>query len=200
MVLDIGSNDATTLKAYGTAGLKRVGIDPTGNKFKQYYTDGIQLIPDFFSAKAFRELQTPKAKIVTSIAMFYDLEDPGLFVREIGEILREDGVWHFEQSYMPSMLRMNSYDTICHEHIEYYSLGPVKRLLESNGMKILDVQMNAINGGSFAVTACLKNSPARPNHTVVDWLSPGGRMDSERPGPTGGLRSMSLNTGRIWCS
>jgi len=170
VVLDIGSNDATTLKAYKTQGLKRIGIDPTGQKFKQYYTDGIELVPDFFSAAAYRKVQKEKAKIVTSIAMFYDLEDPMSFVREIGEILREDGIWHFEQSYMPSMLRMNSYDTICHEHIEYYALGPVKRLLDSAGFKILDVQMNAINGGSFAVTACLKNSPLRADDTVVNWL------------------------------
>jgi hypothetical protein len=171
IVLDIGSNDCTTLKAYKTGGLKRVGIDPTGGKFKQYYTDGIELVPDFFSASAFRTIhKEEKAKIITSIAMFYDLEDPGAFVREIGEILREDGIWHFEQSYMPSMLRMNSYDTICHEHIEFYSLGPVKDLLEKNGLKILDVQMNAINGGSFAVTACLKNSSLKANSTVIDWL------------------------------
>jgi hypothetical protein len=170
VVLDIGSNDGTTLQAYRTTGLKRIGIDPTGEKFKKYYSDGIELVPDFFSASAFHKNQKEKAKIVTSIAMFYDLEDPAVFVRDVKDILREDGIWHFEQSYMPSMLRMNSYDTICHEHIEYYSLGPVKHLVESNGMKILDVQMNAINGGSFAVTACLKNSPLRPNATVIDWL------------------------------
>ncbi len=170
VIVDIGSNDATTLKAYSRAGLKRVGIDPTGKKFKSYYTDGIELIPDFFSANAYRAHVREKAKIITSIAMFYDLEDPGMFVRHIAEILREDGIWHFEQSYMPSMLRMNSYDTICHEHVEYYSLGPIKWLLEANGLKILDVQMNAINGGSFAVTACLATSPLKPNHAVIDWL------------------------------
>jgi len=170
VILDIGSNDGTTLKAYETAGLKRIGIDPTGEKFRHHYADGIALVPDFFSAKVFRKHQTEKAKIITSIAMFYDLEDPASFVREIAEILRDDGIWHFEQSYMPSMLRMNSYDTICHEHIEYYSLAPVKWLLENNGLKIIDVQMNAINGGSFAVTASLKNSSLQPNSAVIDWL------------------------------
>jgi cyclopropane fatty-acyl-phospholipid synthase-like methyltransferase len=170
-VLDIGSNDGTSLKAYSTAGLKRVGIDPTGAKFKQFYTEGIELVPDFFSAKVYRSrVGEKKARVVTSIAMFYDLEDPASFVRDVAEVLAEDGVWHFEQSYMPSMLRMNSYDTICHEHIEYYALGPVKTLLEKNGLKILDVQMNAVNGGSFAVTAALKGSALKPNHTVIDWL------------------------------
>jgi hypothetical protein len=170
VILDIGSNDATTLKAYKTAGLTRIGIDPTGVKFKDYYTDGVQLVPDFFSATAFRQKVQGKAKIVTSIAMFYDLEDPGAFVRQIAEVLADDGVWHFEQSYMPSMLRMHSYDTICHEHIEYYSLAPVKWLLDQNDLKILDVQMNSVNGGSFAVTACHKKSPLKPNDTVIAWL------------------------------
>jgi len=87
VVLDIGSNDATTLKAYETKGLQRVGIDPTGNKFRQYYTDDLELIPDFFSAEIYKAKVKKKAKIITSIAMFYDLEDPGKFVRGIGEIL-----------------------------------------------------------------------------------------------------------------
>jgi len=170
VILDIGSNDGTTLKAYATPGLQRMGIDPIGLKFQPCYTDGLTLVPDFFSANAYWTRQKEKAKIVTSIAMFYDLEDPARFVREIAEILRDDGIWHFEQSYLPSMLRMNSYDTICHEHIEYYALGPIKHLLENNGLKILDVQMNATNGGSFAVTAALQNSPLRPNLAVIDWL------------------------------
>jgi C-methyltransferase C-terminal domain/Putative zinc binding domain/Methyltransferase domain len=170
-VIDIGSNDATSLKAYLTGGLRRIGIDPTGAKFKSYYTDGIELIPDFFSSRVYTErVGSQRAKIVTSIAMFYDLEDPAAFVRDIGSVLAPDGVWHFEQSYMPSMLRMNSYDTICHEHIEYYSLGPVKKLLENNGLKILDVQMNSVNGGSFAVTAALETSSLQPNRTVIDWF------------------------------
>ena len=152
-VLDIGSNDATSLKAYGTPGLKRVGIDPTGAKFHQYYPDDITLIPEFFSAEAFLHTGIRQARIVTSIAMFYDLEDPIGFAQEIERVLAPDGVWHFEQSYMPSMLRMTSYDTVCHEHLEYYSLGVVGHILDAAGMRALDVKMNAVNGGSFAVTS-----------------------------------------------
>ncbi|HSB60476.1 MAG TPA: class I SAM-dependent methyltransferase, partial [Vicinamibacteria bacterium] len=171
LVVDIGSNDATTLKAYDRPGLRRLGIDPTGAKFGEFYTGGIELIPEFFSARAFRAKQgEAKARIVTSIAMFYDLESPLDFIREVAEILSDDGIWHFEQSYMPSMLRMNSYDTICHEHLEYYSLAPVKRLLEACGMRLLDVQMNAVNGGSFAVTAAKAGSPLTSNETVIEWL------------------------------
>lgn len=170
IVLDIGSNDATSLKAYQTEGLVRIGIDPTGSKFKEYYPDDVQLVPDFFSAENFRKASAGKARIVTSIAMFYDLDDPVAFAKDIGSILAPDGVWHFEQSYMPAMLRTVSYDTICHEHLEYYSLAAVKRILESADLKLVDVQMNSVNGGSFAVTAALKDASVKSNTAVIEWL------------------------------
>ena len=171
VILDIGSNDATTLKAYQASGLNRIGIDPTGKKFAAFYPDGIELVPDFFSADAYRTITDKPAKIITSIAMFYDLDDPIKFARDIASVLSNDGVWHFEQSYMPSMLRTNSYDTVCHEHLEYYSLGVVQKILEAADMELVDVMMNAVNGGSFAVTAVRKsNTSLKRNRAVTDWL------------------------------
>lgn len=171
IVVDIGSNDGTTLKAYETQSIQRIGVDPTGEKFKAYYPPEIQLIIDFFpSAKTARVLDSKKAKIVTSISMFYDLEDPKKFAREVASVLEKDGVWHMEQSYMPAMLRQNSYDTICHEHLEYYTLRNIKDILSEAGLKILDVQMNGVNGGSFAVTAAHKSAAYRPNERMIDWL------------------------------
>jgi len=170
LVIDIGSNDATSLKAYSGNHLK-VGIDPTGLKFKEFYNEGIKLIPDFFTAQTFKSLfPNDKAKIITSIAMFYDLENPIAFVKDIEEVLDDEGIWHFEQSYMPSMLRTNSYDTICHEHLEFYSFKVVKNLLEDCGLSVLDVQMNSINGGSFAVTACKQKSPYIRNSAIINWM------------------------------
>ena len=169
-VLDIGSNDSTSLRAYTTPGLARIGIDPTGAKFRQYYPDDVKLVPEFFSARAFRAASSKPAKIVTSIAMFYDLEQPIEFARQIETILAPGGVWHFEQSYMPSMLRMVSYDTVCHEHLEYYSLGVVRRILEAAGMRPVDVKMNSVNGGSFAVTAVRRQDARRGTESVVSWL------------------------------
>ncbi len=171
VVLDIGSNDATTLKSYTAKGIQRIGIDPTGKKFTQYYTDDIKLVPDFFSDVAYYSVEKRPAQIVTSIAMFYDLNAPVEFAKQIESILADNGVWHFEQSYMPSMLRLNSYDTICHEHLEYYSLGVVKKILEQAGLKVVDVVMNAVNGGSFAVTAAkLGNKKIKENLPVINWL------------------------------
>ena len=170
LVIDIGSNDATSLKAYKVNCMK-VGIDPVGKKFQNFYTDSIKLIPDFFSKEVFRKsVGDKKAKIITSIAMFYDLENPVSFVKDIEECLDPNGVWHFEQSYMPSMLRTNSYDTICHEHLEFYSFKVVKEILNDCGMKVIDIEMNAINGGSFAVTACKHSAQIRPNYPVIEWI------------------------------
>lgn len=171
-VLDIGSNDATTLKAYKASQINRIGIDPTGKKFQEYYPKEISLVPDFFSSENYFSASDKQAKIITSIAMFYDLENPIQFAQEIEAVLADDGIWHFEQSYMPSMLRLNSYDTVCHEHLEYYSLNVVRKILDSAGLKLIDVIMNNINGGSFAVTATKKNNKSiRANTPVIEWLS-----------------------------
>jgi len=170
IVVDIGSNDATSLKSY-TSDCLKVGIDPTGKKFKEYYANGIELIPDFFSAEVFSNHHKNKtAKIITSIAMFYDLEDPNQFVKDIAAVLDDQGIWHFEQSYMPSMLRTNAYDTICHEHLEFYSFRVIKNLVENHGLRVLDVEMNSINGGSFAVTVGKKNASYKSNTPVIDWM------------------------------
>lgn len=170
IILDIGSNDATSLKCYPSH-LRRIGIDPTGNKFREYYTDDISLVPDFFTAANFRKIfPEENATIVTSIAMFYDLEDPVQFATDIASVLADNGIWHFEQSYLPSMLRTNSYDTICQEHLEYYSMISVQYILSKAGLRIIDVELNDINGGSFAVTAARKNSSHRANQAVIDWM------------------------------
>ena len=171
VVVDIGSNDCTTLKAF-PPDVKRIGIDPTIKKFSQYYPDDISYVADFFSEDSYRSIEKNKnAKLVMSIACFYDLEDPISFVRDIYSILDDDGLWHFEQAYLPSTLRSLSYDTACHEHIEYYSMLSVQNILEHAGMKIVDVTLNDINGGSFAVTACKDtNKSIKVNHAVINWL------------------------------
>jgi hypothetical protein len=171
VVLDIGSSDATLLKAYQTLGIHRFGMDPSAEKFRAFYDRGIHLIPDFFSSQRFlRESSGKRPCLITSVAMFYDLEDPKKFAQEISELMPDGGVWHFEQSYMPTMLRQNSYDTICHEHLEYYSLHPVLKILKDAGLTAVEVLMNATNGGSFAVTATKGKTPIPTDHRMIDWI------------------------------
>lgn len=170
IIIDIGSNDGSFLNFFKNYN-NLIGIDPTIIKFKKYYNKNITQIKDFFPSKILTDkIKTKKAKLITSFSMFYDLEDPLQFVNNIKEILDSDGIWHFEQSYMPYMIKQNSYDTICHEHLEYYSLTVVKKILIKADLKILDVEFNNINGGSFSVTATHKISKQIPNTKIINWL------------------------------
>jgi GDP-mannose 4,6-dehydratase len=156
-VVDIGSNDSTMLQYYSNK-LKRIGVDPTGKQFKEYYGD-VELIPNYFTLENFTNVYgNLKCKLVSSISMFYDLPDPVQFAKDISSILQDDGMWTCEQSYMPTMLKTNSIDTICHEHLEYYSLHQIKEIAERANLKIIDVKFNDCNGGSFRVYFAKKTS------------------------------------------
>ena len=181
-VLDIGSNDGTLLKSYlklqdeGAATVPKdvtyLGMDPTIKKFRQYYDPRIVPIADFFNSKAFFEhFQDPgrKARIVTSIACFYDLEDPIAFARDVKKVLHPDGVWVFEQSYSLLMLAKNMYDTAVQEHLEYYSLGNIERILSEAGLRVREVQLNDCNGGSFRIAAeHMNNTPSHPSVRLLE--------------------------------
>ena len=166
LVIDIGSNDGTTLAAYPQNELNLVGVDPTGIKFAAYYPKHVQLITNFFSAKLIKErFPGKKAKVITSFSMFYDLEDPVDFMRNIHEVLEDDGIWVFEQSYLPTMIDTNSFDTVCHEHLEFYCLKQIQFMAQKVGFQIIDVEFNDINGGSFSITV-RKNSTANANQVL----------------------------------
>lgn len=178
LVIDIGSNDSTTLQAYPSEGLVLIGVDPTGVKFHHYYPSHIQLIPDFFSAPLIKErFGSKKAKIITSFSMFYDLEDPLEFMRQVYDVLADDGIWVFEQSYMPAMLKMNSYDTVCHEHLEFYALEQIKWMADRVGFKIISVELNDANGGSFSIMAEKENGILPPDSSVQQMLDSEGSME-----------------------
>jgi len=155
-VLDIGCNDGTLLSYFPDA-FELYGVDPSD--ISNNIQGPVKVVQDIFpSEELISLLNGKKLNIITSIAMFYDLEDPIAFAKEIKRILAPEGVWIFEMSYMPSMLKMTSYDTICHEHLEYYSLAVIEYILRNAGMKIFNVSLNAINGGSIRCYATHTNS------------------------------------------
>ena len=167
LILDIGSNDGTLLSFY-PRNLTSIGIDPSASKFREFYEPHIEVIADFFSAREFKSrFGAKKAKIITSLAMFYDLDEPIRFVEDVAEILDDDGVWHFEQSYLPLMLEHTAYDTVCHEHVEYYAQKQIKWMTDRCGLRIINVETNDVNGGSFAVTVAKKNSALRENAPAI---------------------------------
>jgi SAM-dependent methyltransferase len=149
VALDIGCNDGTLLRSYKDPGLERVGFDPAKN-FLGAQDEGFQRINDYFNKASYvAALGTRKAKIVTSIAMFYDLEDPVSFTKDVHDVMADDGIWILQMADLPTMLRHNMFDNICHEHLIYYHLAPMEFLLKRCGMKLVDIEFNAINGSSY---------------------------------------------------
>lgn len=167
LVVDIGSNDGTTLGFFPES-LTLVGVDPTAGKFMDFYRHDVHVIVDFFNYKAINNaFPGKKAKVISSFAMFYDLERPVDFASEIQKVLHPEGIWVFEQSYLPSMLQTTAYDTVCHEHVEYYGLAQIEWILDKVGMHVIDVELNDTNGGSFSVIAANKNSSHQVNEANV---------------------------------
>ena len=155
-VLDIGSNDGTFLKYYGHC--NKVGCDPTGKQFQSFYSD-MNLIPTYFTYDNVRSVfKDQKFKIVTSIAMFYDLPDPIQFASDIYNVLEDEGIWSFEQSYALAMVEKNSLDTICHEHLEYYNIKNILDILNASNLKCIDLFFNDCNGGSMRFKVAKKDS------------------------------------------
>jgi SAM-dependent methyltransferase len=150
LVLDIGCNDGTLLRSYPIKGLILVGFEPAENLVQEARNGTNWIFNDFFNAETFkRKFGQRKAKIVTSVAMFYDLEYPNQFVSDIAKILAEDGVWAVQQNYLATMLEQNGFDNIGHEHLEYYTLKTMQQLLKRHGLEVFDVETNDVNGGSF---------------------------------------------------
>jgi NDP-4-keto-2,6-dideoxyhexose 3-C-methyltransferase len=151
--LDIACNDGTMF-SFIPNNLIKLGIDPCDDS---YYQESSKLahcvIQEYFSKEAFQK--TPykdrMCKVVTSIAMFYDLEKPAQFISDIYDILEDDGVWVMQLSYTPLMIEQVAFDNICHEHTYYHSLNSIKILAEQQNMKVVDAEVNDANGGSIRV-------------------------------------------------
>ncbi len=163
-VLDIGCNDGTLLDSYRTLGIDKIGFDPAENLAISSRKTANKVLLGFFAADAFLtdpELRELRPKIVTSIAMFYDLEEPRRFVSDVKRIMHPDGVWIVQMSYLPLMLEQNDFGNICHEHLEYYSFQSLEYLLNLHDFVLSDVELNDVNGGSFR--AYIRNRTADKN-------------------------------------
>lgn len=151
-VLDIGCNDGTLLLSYPAASL-RVGVDPSD--IAAGLEGDVTVVNAFFpSDDALAELAGTRFDIVTSIAMFYDIEDPCGAAAAISRLLAPDGLWVLELSYLPLMLLRNAFDTVCHEHLEYYSLAVLETVARRAGLRIFRAEVNGMNGGSIRCFAC----------------------------------------------
>jgi NDP-4-keto-2,6-dideoxyhexose 3-C-methyltransferase len=190
VVMDIGSNDGTTLGFY-SGHLTRVGIDPTAQKFRHFYPSDCLVAAEFFTADLALSITNGRqAKVISAFSMMYDLEQPVDFVKQVARVLDADGIFVFEQSYLPLMLERTAFDTICHEHLEYYAMRQIDWILRAAGLEAIDVELNDVNGGSFAVTAA-HDSRFMPSEKVAELRRSEERLWSDPRTPLGKFSKQS---------
>jgi len=170
-VVDIGSNDSTLLRCYSEKGLNLIGFEPATNLFEEAKVGTTKIFNDFFNFELFKnEFGEKKAKVVTSISMFYDLEEPNTFVNDIVKVLDNDGIWVIQMNYLMTMLENNAFDNIVHEHLEYYSLKSLEHLLSKHNLEVFNVEQNEINGGSIRTYVKHKNCKKYPINDIVSQI------------------------------
>ena len=170
VVLDIAANDGTLLGSYSKP-VRKIGIDPIIEGLSQYYSPDVTRVPAFFTAKSFKDANVgPKAKVISSIAMFYDLPRPHDFVADIAEILAADGIWVLEQAHLGLTLEHCAFDSICHEHLEYYAFAQIDLLTKAHGLRIFAAETNDCNGGSFRLYVCHKGAAYKTDQASIDAL------------------------------
>jgi len=152
-VIDIGSNDSTLLSWY-PENVEKIGFEPAENLMQDARKPGMTIANDYFTKEALREVTGKRAKVITAVAMFYDLDDPNSFLEDVFEALSPDGIFCIQQAYLPQMLKRNDISNVCQEHLEYYSLMSLEPLLRRHNLRVFDVEENDINGGSFRTYIC----------------------------------------------
>lgn len=161
-VIDIGCNDGTLLECFEDD-LELIGFEPARNLVDEARAGASRIFNDFFNAEIYlREYPDCSADLITSIAMFYDLDDPNEFVKDIRTCLADDGVWIIQMGYLVDKLKNNAFDCICHEHLEYYSLFALENLLTRHDMSVIDMKTNDVNGGSFRVYVAKEGADVEP--------------------------------------
>ena len=167
-VLDIASNDGTLINSYKQKGLNKIGLDPIADKYKKFYEKNSIIINDFFSKEALtRKNINKKFRIITALSVFYDLKDPNAFLNDVKILLKNDGIFLLEFADLLSIVKYKLFDTICHEHLEYYSAKVVIKMLKKNNLKLLNIKKNNINGGSVRFYISCKNSKYKINNRNI---------------------------------
>lgn len=187
VVLDIGANDGTLLASYGVEGILRVGCEPANNLIDLLRKNADVVMHEFWEYEAYMNLgkkeRFGKAKVITAIGMFYDLENPNQFIGDAQKALAEDGVFVAQLMCLAPMLEKNDIGNICHEHLEYYSLESLKFMFESNGLEIFKIEENDINGGSYRIFARHDKGtgiPLNEKYTLEDLRAFGRRLEKNR--------------------
>ena len=168
LVLDIASNDGTLLKKYKNKNIIKFGVDPILNKYKKNYKNIRYSISGFFSASKVKEKTKKKFKIISALSVFYDLLNPNKFLRDVKTLLLPEGVFLLEFADLASIIKYKMFDTICHEHLEYYSSKVIINLVKKNDLRVFDIKQNFINGSSKQYYICHKNSKIKSKSKIIN--------------------------------
>lgn len=206
VVLDVGANDGTLLRQYEGRGLRRVGFEPAAG-FRadlSWMRPGDSWVSTYFPGPEWVERQP--AKVISSIAMFYDMDNPSGFVQAIKERLHPEGVWVLQMPDLWTMLSRNAFDNICHEHLCYWPTRTLYRFLLRHGLKIEAMSNNAVNGGS--VRYIVRHAPAKEwdesdaTRSYQDYARAvrelGERVERLRQDTRGLLRQLKQQGKRVW--
>ena len=166
LVLDIASNDGTLLNFYKKDIIK-FGIDPILKKYKDNYKNIKYSVSSFFSAQKIKSKTQKKFKAITALSVFYDAINPNKFLQDVKKLLLPDGVFMLEFADLASIIKYKMFDTICHEHLEYYSSNVIKNLTQKNGLRLFDIKQNQINGGSKQYFICHQKSNIKSNNKLI---------------------------------
>ena len=180
-VLDIASNDGTLLNFY-PSNIIKVGIDPLVNKYKKFYKKINYKISNFFNINDIKKLRLKKKfKIITALSVFYDLRNPNKFLKEVKKVLDNDGVFILEHADLYSILKNNIFDTICHEHLTYYSSTVIINMIKKNGLRVFNHEFNDINGGSSRYYICHINSKYKSNKSIKNIINKEYKYQLDQP-------------------
>ena len=167
-VLDIASNDGTLLNFFDKK-LVKFGVDPLVNKYSKFYRKIDYKISDFFSAeKIIKKLPNKKFKVITALSVFYDINDPNLFFKDINKILDDNGIFLIEHADLMSIVKQKMFDTICQEHLTYYSNKIIINMVKNNNLRVFDLRTNNINGGSTQYFICKNNAKFKTNYKTIN--------------------------------
>jgi len=158
VVLDIGSNDGTLLRSYELPNITLVGVEPADNLVNEGKVGLSHFIHDFWNYESYFKVVGKKAKVITALGMFYDMENPNQFINDVAKALDENGIFIAQLMCLKNMIDSNDVGNICHEHLEFYSFASLEYLFEKNGLEIFDIEINNVNGGSYRLYARLKGS------------------------------------------
>jgi nucleoside-diphosphate-sugar epimerase/SAM-dependent methyltransferase len=172
LVVDIGSNDGLLLKNFNEFGINTIGVEPARNIAEIAIKNGVKTIVNYFNDESVNEIIKSEgyADIITANNVFAHTKDLENMVFNVKKLLKGPGIFIIEVQYLLDTIKNLTFDNIYHEHIHYFSLFPLKKFFEKNGMEIFNVQHIDSHGGSIRVFIQKKGGSFTIKESVNEFL------------------------------